>query len=185
MVGIYKITNLVNGKIYVGQSIDIIERWNQHKWKAFNPNEVAYKSAIHNAFRKYGIENFQLEVIEECSVEMLDDRERFWIQELDCLVPNGYNILIGGQQIRSDRVCSNCGGTLSYGTKTHLCRKCYEDQIRAHIPDKETLYNLLIENKGNFTFLGKMFGVTDNAVRKWCKKYNLPSHTSDYKKMSQ
>ena len=75
MVGIYKITNKANGKIYVGQSIDIEERWKQHRWKAFNCNEVGYHSAIHAAMRKYGLDNFAYEVLEQCAAEELDEKE--------------------------------------------------------------------------------------------------------------
>ena len=60
MIGIYKITNKINNKIYIGQSIDIKERWKQHFYKAYNKKESGYNSAIHQAFRKYGYENFLL-----------------------------------------------------------------------------------------------------------------------------
>lgn len=182
MVGIYKITNKVNGKVYVGQSIDIIDRWKQHYYKAFNSKEVAFNSAIHSAFRKYGIENFELEVIEECSAEELDEKEKFWVKEFNSLSPNGYNILSGGQFSRGEpRVCKKCGGTISKGTKTGLCINCYKEFLKDTIPTKEELYNILIENKGNFSKVGRLYNVTDNAVRKWCKGYNLPFHSSDYK----
>ena len=73
MVGIYKIINKINGKIYVGQSVNIEERWKQHEYKAFNANGQAYNSAIHQAFRKYGVENFEYQVVELCSIEELDE----------------------------------------------------------------------------------------------------------------
>lgn len=181
MTGIYKIVNRINGKIYVGQSVDIIERWKQHEYKAFNSKEKGYKSAIHAAFRKYGIENFELVVLEECQVSELDEKERYWIQELDCLVPKGYNILIGGQSYRITKTCSNCGKPLDSKNKTGLCRKCYLIENHKHIPSKEDLFKILLENQGNFTKVGTLYGVTDNAIRKWCKTYNLPFHSKDYK----
>ena len=90
MIGIYKIINNINGKIYVGQSIDIKERWKQHLYKAYNEKELGYNSAIHQAFRKYGYENFSFEIIEECEIEELDNKECYWIRELNTLTPNGY-----------------------------------------------------------------------------------------------
>lgn len=180
MIGIYKITNIVNNKIYVGQSIDIIDRYKQHQYKAFNSNELGYNSAIHAAFRKYGIENFILEVLEECKPEELDQKERFWIKELNSLAPNGYNILSGGQQFRKTRRCEICGQLLNSGAKKY-CLSCYRKKMRENVPEKEELYAKIVELKGNFTNLGKFYGVSDNAVRKWCKSYNLPYHSKDYK----
>lgn len=75
MIGIYKITNTINGKIYIGQSINIRRRWNQEKRCAFNQNDTAYNQLLSKAFRKYGIENFTFEVIEELSASALNERE--------------------------------------------------------------------------------------------------------------
>ena len=182
IVGIYKITNLINGKIYVGQSIDIADRWKQHIYKAFNCNEKAYTSAIHNAFRKYGVENFKLEIIEECLAEELDSKEKFWIKELNSLYPNGYNILPGGQKgKRRIYPCSKCGTPISKNNKTSLCLKCYKESIRKNIPTKIELFTILTKEKENFVKVSKIYNVTDNAVRRWCRSYNLPFHSSDYK----
>ena len=180
MVGIYKITNLVNKKIYVGQSINIIERWKQHQYKAFNSKEVAYNSAIHAAFRKYGVENFSFEVLEECKIEELDKKEREWIEKLNSLAPNGYNILIGGQQFRCTSFCEMCNAPLKKGAKKY-CLTCYNKKRRENIPPEEELWNKINEFKGNFTKTAKYYSVTDNAVRKWCKIYNMPYHSKDYK----
>ena len=181
MTGIYKIMNKLNGKVYVGQSVDIVERWKQHGYKAFNQNEIAYNSAIHAAFRKYGIENFELTVLEECAVCDLDERERYWIETLGSLTPNGYNILIGGQAYRVTKICSKCGKALDPHSKTGLCINCYRQEIRKHIPTKEELRETILTYKGNFTKTGQHYGVSDNAVRKWCKSYDMPTHSKDYK----
>lgn len=88
-IGIYKIENLINKKIYVGQSIDIEERWKKHI--SANDNFV-----IHKALHKYGKENFSFQIIEECPLEKLDERERYWINFYNSLLPNGYNMIPGG-----------------------------------------------------------------------------------------
>lgn len=94
MVGIYKITNNINGKTYVGQSNNIERRFAQHK--SPNEQERAQSKPLYKAFKKYGIEHFSFEVIEECSIEELDNREIYWIKELNSLVSqNGYNISEG------------------------------------------------------------------------------------------
>ena len=87
--GIYKIENLTNHKIYIGQSIEIEKRFVAHKNSKDN-------FAIHQAIQKYGIENFSFEIIEECSKEELDDKECFWISHFNSLVPFGYNMIEGG-----------------------------------------------------------------------------------------
>lgn len=79
MIGIYKIENKLNHKVYIGQSKNIEKRWKSHKSNAFYPNKE-YGKALYRAFRKYGIENFLFEVIEECSLEQLAEREAYYIR---------------------------------------------------------------------------------------------------------
>ena len=67
MAYIYKITNLINSKIYIGQTIRSINvRWNQHKSESFNNHGHGYNYHLHNAIRKYGSDNFKIEIIEQC-----------------------------------------------------------------------------------------------------------------------
>ena len=63
MTGIYKITNLINNKIYIGQSVDIKKRWATHKRQAFIKGKE-YDKYLYRAIRKYGIDNFSFEIIE-------------------------------------------------------------------------------------------------------------------------
>lgn len=92
MIGIYKITNTTNNKCYIGQSRDIEARWAKHL--------SAYKSSpdweLYRAFKKYGISAFKFEVIEECSIEELNEREIYWIAQYDSF-NNGYNMTLGGE----------------------------------------------------------------------------------------
>ena len=86
---IYKITNLLDGKVYVGQTVQKLnERLYQHV--------QCKKTAIGCAINKYGWENFKAEIIEECPREMLNEREKFWIKFYDCMAPKGYNLTSGG-----------------------------------------------------------------------------------------
>ena len=79
------------------------------------------------------------------------------------------------------RYCKNCGRKISYGAE--LCSDCaaQERRIVKVRPDRETL-KLLIQ-QFNFTELGKQFGVSDNAIRKWCKVENLPYRKCDIQKI--
>lgn len=95
MIGIYKITCNETGKCYIGQSIDIENRWFQHICAAKYETD---NNKFYNAMRKYDYENFTYEIIEECSnsQEELDDRERYWIEYYNSY-EEGYNSTRGGQ----------------------------------------------------------------------------------------
>lgn len=89
---IYKITNLINGKIYIGQTVHPNRRWIEHKQHAMNGID-AYP--IHLAIKKYGSDNFSFEIIEE--VENFNEEEQRLIKEYNSMIPNGYNITKGGE----------------------------------------------------------------------------------------
>lgn len=95
-IGIYKIENKINGKIYIGQSINIKARLRSHICSAYNQNKKNdYDLVIHKAIRKYGADNFSYEIIEECPKEKLNEREEYWIVYYDSYY-NGYNSTKGG-----------------------------------------------------------------------------------------
>lgn len=97
MCGIYKITNLVNRKSYIGQSIDIEKRWEDHKRVAFRKSDKSYDYPLYRAIRKYGLESFKFEVIEECEEDKLDEVEIFYIEKFQSHIhQNGYNLTLGG-----------------------------------------------------------------------------------------
>ena len=96
--GIYKITNLINGKIYIGQSQNIYKRWNAHQKRPFNSNSTEYNSPLYRAIRKEGLDNFKMEIITECAKEELNELEIYYIKKYNaCNRKYGYNISIGGQ----------------------------------------------------------------------------------------
>ena len=84
MIGIYKLTS-PSGKTYIGQSICIRERFS--KYKRMNCED---QPKLHNALKKYGVNNFIYEIIEICSRNMLDEREKYYIAQYDS-IKNGYN----------------------------------------------------------------------------------------------
>ncbi|QJX71470.1 group I intron endonuclease [Faustovirus] len=104
---IYKITCLATLKLYIGLTTNTInKRWKQHKDRGkkrakMNIEDVIGKSKLYNAMAKYGIENFEIDIIEEVDDDKLCERECFWILHYDT-VRNGYNILLGNRNINVD-----------------------------------------------------------------------------------
>lgn len=94
MIGIYKITNKINGKIYIGQSQNCERRFKEHCY----PNRFKNGYPIDVAIHKYGKENFSFEIIEECKKEELNLKETYWIQYYQSNTSKGYNCNIGGEQ---------------------------------------------------------------------------------------
>lgn len=95
---IYKITNNINGKLYIGKTIyDLKTRFKQHLEKV-NDEKIQYP--LYRAMRKYGIDNFSIEEIETIDNEdILNKREKYWINYYDTYIKNnkGYNCTLGGE----------------------------------------------------------------------------------------
>lgn len=100
MAIIYCYTNQINGKQYVGQTVNPEQRKKQHKSSAFNPQDKDYETLLHRAFRKYGYDNFTYEILVEIKdddFDLLNELECYYIQKLNSKTPNGYNVLDGGE----------------------------------------------------------------------------------------
>lgn len=95
---IYKITNIANGKIYIGKTTQpLLKRFAQHLRSPFKPNH-GHLNKLHLAIMKYGVDNFKIEQIDEAtSLEELNQKEIYWIATLNSRDKNiGYNINEGG-----------------------------------------------------------------------------------------
>lgn len=95
VIGIYKITNIINGKSYIGQSTDIHRRWRNEITDSKCISSHSYDYPLMRAFRKYGVDNFKFEIIEECNSEELNQKEMYWIDYFDTFF-HGYNQTLGG-----------------------------------------------------------------------------------------
>lgn len=95
---IYKITNNVNGKIYIGQTrVTEPQRWQQHVWHAYNDSDND-SLLLCRAIRKYGKENFTRTIVEECDNWFLNEREKYWINYFNSTNHEiGYNVVEGGE----------------------------------------------------------------------------------------
>lgn len=123
---IYKITNNINGKCYVGQTIKkTFDRINAHRKLA---EEGKSKHPFYNAIRKYGWENFKSEILEEGILyEELNDKEIAYSLYYNALYPNGYCLTIGGgrgkqasQEVREKISKSNKGHSVSEETRKKI-----------------------------------------------------------------
>ena len=91
---IYKIINKKNGLIYVGCTINSLEkRFNEHLYRCFKTN---YKSKLYNSMKKYGQDNFTIELIEECNLDMIYETEKKYVESYDSY-NNGLNSTFGGE----------------------------------------------------------------------------------------
>lgn len=134
MIGIYMFKNLINGKIYIGQSINIKYRQYRH----FSNTKNNKNSPLYNDLRLYGIENFEFDILEECSIEDLNSKETFYIKKYNSLYPNGYNIHAGGS------------------TRQRVTDKLHQ---------KEAEVISLIENTDMlFSDIAKKFGVSNSLI---------------------
>lgn len=141
---IYLITNLINGKKYIGQTRTTIEeRWNKHCSHSKDPKRAI---GVDGAIRKYGANNFQCEKIKECPIEELDKWEIYYIKEYNTYQGDnadiGYNLTLGGQ-----------GGLL------------YD------IDEDEMLQMYL--NGMTAVEIAKYYGCSDKTIGNRLKKYNV------------
>lgn len=123
---IYKITNKINNKIYIGKTKNSIHsRWVNHVWISNTKKQLTTK--LHRAIHKYGVQNFIIEEIEKCLLEDLDKREIYWIKYLKSTDNSiGYNICRGGE-----------GGTGG-------------DHFKEHHHSLETREKMSLNRKGKF-----------------------------------
>lgn len=140
---IYKITNTINSKSYIGQTIqNVKERFYQHC--ATKCSKAVSNMAIHRAIKKYGKSNFTVEVIEEVESTNLNDRERYWIRYYDSY-NNGYNSTEGGQD--GIKLFKNLD-TESI-VREYKSGKSLREIGRLFNVDKQTIKDLLVRNNIN------------------------------------
>ena len=174
MIGIYKFTNKINGHSYIGQSRNIEKRMKEHYYRAFNSyNEnKEFSSPFYSALRKYGKENFYFEILEECQIKDLNEKEKYWIQYYDTF-HNGYNATEGGD-------CSD----MPHDGENHPKHKVTEqdvyfirEQYKNHIL-KDNVWNLFKDKIGKSGFNKIWNGATWQKVHMDVyTKENIAFHT--------
>lgn len=131
---IYKITNIITKKLYIGQTVShvlnhkkyrpfgIHKRFKAHISEAFS-NKKKQCFYLNNSIKKHGEENFIVELLECCICEKADELETFYINSLNSLYPNGYNLKNGGQSFKHD---DNSKKKVSKGVEEYFKDKKFE-----------------------------------------------------------
>lgn len=132
MVGIYKIENKITHKVYIGQSIDIRRRWCTHR------TNTTSKQYIDQAIQQEGADQFTFEVLEECAVEDLNQREQYYIKLYNAHI-DGYNCTKGGK--------GALGATIKLSEK-----------------DVEDIYQLLLNTKTPQSEIAAQYQVGEDTV---------------------
>lgn len=155
MIGIYKITNNINNKIYIGQSVDIERRWKQHIAASRDSNHSSYYNQLYKDMRHYGLDNFSFSIVITIPTrdkKKLDELELYYMHKYDTL-RNGYNInAAAGQKICLENINSHekllfssfeeCERYLKYQGVTTA--KKIAPFLKRKIKSKEVIYNRYI-----------------------------------------
>lgn len=165
---IYLVTNQINQKQYVGQTKRTIEiRWKEHIRKDD-------QTSLNKAIQKYGSENFAVTQLEECSDDLLNEREQYWITYYNTF-KNGYNDTTGGQDCimttREEEVLElwNQGLTVNRIVET---TKLNVETVRNYL-NKNGINHDIIKTRANY-FIGKakskavlQFDLEGNFIKEW------------------
>jgi group I intron endonuclease len=177
--GIYYIVCNITLKGYVGQARNIKNRIKQHLYSSISQDRKDYDVPFHAAIRKYGVENFTLTVLEICDESALNDREQYWIKELNTYIhakdKSGYNVTEGGKhsvhrtkltpnaltqiyQLLKENVLTYeeiaikfnvCTGTIK---KINAGKLCYTNTLNYPLRDNNSCKNK--QKFGNYSYTG-------------------------------
>lgn len=146
---VYKITNRVNGKSYIGITINVGRRWRNHTHESRRGTE----RPLYEAMRQYGLDNFTVEVIDTAeTAEELAAKERMYIKKYNTLFPDGYNKSPGGEISKSHK-------------QPKTITKCTYDKvkkIKEQLRPKDFIFPI-VDTDGNFTVNGAAYHVADDC----------------------
>lgn len=158
-IGIYGLRNKLNNKWYVGQSLDIDARWREYRLLRCKSQPKLY-----GALLKYGYEGFEPQLLEECDIASLPNREEHWVKEKDS-VKNGYNCKSGGYN----------GGKHSEETKQKLRLAKLGNPNSPETIAKQKLYRATEETKAK---------ISNSLMGNQCRK-GIPSTDKEKERLSK
>lgn len=149
MIGIYKITS-PTGKIYIGQSVDIRKRWKEHKTDT-------YPCKLRSSLISHGYKNHIFQILEECEIRNLNERERHFQDFYDVLGPNGLNLKLTETSDKSGKFSQELKDKISIANKVFYTTLSEEQRLvknlrnsnsnKGRVFTKEHIENLKISNK--------------------------------------
>ena len=129
--GIYKITNIANGHMYIGASVNCAKRWQDHRSKSHTSKKKDdINKVLYVAMRKYGLDSFSFEIIEECEPDKLNEREIYWIEYYNTFNDRKhYNRDPGGNLSCENKVLrgENSFSAVLTNEDVIFCRKLYQN----------------------------------------------------------
>lgn len=175
MAYIYQITNDINGKIYIGKTeFSLEKRWKEHCDDAYR--ESKEKRPLYSAIRKYGIEHFHMELIEE--TDNPEEREEYWIEQKQSF-KNGYNATMGGDGRRR----------IDYDVVAATYQQLQNSAMTAAALniDEKTVHNILLSRgitikssaeviKEKYSIPVLMFDLNDNYLRTFSSSHEAAKY---------
>jgi len=167
---IYKHTNKINGKSYIGKTKNKVDyRLNQHIRSSNNGSN----NVFHRALRKYGIDNFETSILEDnISDENIDIREEYWIKYYNTF-NNGYNMTIGGDGGDTISKIHDFTPTKNFGSDNGRART---------ITIYDNNHNIIAECNGDYVKKSKDIGICYTNIKKSADNYGMPIYNKRDKK---
>ncbi len=126
---IYKITNNINKKVYIGKSKDVSRRWKEHLSLVGKKRHPFYDAILH-----YGVDNFSIEIVDEADSLFINELEKKWIWECDSIT-NGYNMTEGGT-----------GGD-TFSNKPDELKEITREKLKKRLIENNPMHNpIVLEN---------------------------------------
>ena len=178
---IYKITSPTS-KIYIGQTIDYKKRLIKYKC-----GDSKGQIRLHRSFNKYGYINHIFEIIEECELEELNNRERYWQDFYDVLSNKGLNCILTDTNTLSGKRCKETCEKIKENNAKYCLGKNHSDETKLKISKSQkgkikigTIPNDITRNKMSLAKIKKVLNIETNeitTVKEICDKYQINEYT--------
>lgn len=184
---IYIIRNLINNRVYIGQTVShrlnknkfrlfgYIGRFNDHISEALNNKKKNQCTYLNSAIRKYGKNNFCVDIVEICSKDELDSKEIYYINKYNSIYPNGYNLTVGGKNFTNNKYVNNDVNSIIISTEPNKRGRNF-----GYVHKENTIIKMkeyYKEKQNDIEFLNKKKNTMSESISKFCenKKINILS----------